>query len=94
MRAAPLWSSPAIATDANAQSVLIVDDDVDILAALAELLESQGYQVTMVTDARDFVQHLRSRCSYTRLFVQRSPRVAAGLRDFPDGSTFPSRRGR
>jgi CheY-like chemotaxis protein len=59
MHAAPRWSSPATTTDANAQSVLIVDDDLDILAALAELLESQGYAVTMVTDARAALSHLR-----------------------------------
>ena len=59
MRAAALWSSPATATDADAQSVLIVDDDPDILAALGELLESEGYEVTMVTDARAALSHLR-----------------------------------
>ena len=59
MRAAAPWSSPATTTDANAQSILIVDDDVDILAALAELLESQGYEVTMMTDARAALSHLR-----------------------------------
>jgi len=59
MPTAANWSSPATATDANAPSVLIVDDDPDILAALGELLESEGYQVTMVTDARAALSHLR-----------------------------------
>jgi CheY-like chemotaxis protein len=59
MQAGVLRSSPTTTTDAKGQSVLIVDDDLDILAALGELLESQGYDVTMVTDARAALSHLR-----------------------------------
>jgi CheY-like chemotaxis protein len=59
MPAAAFWTSAATATDVDAPSVLIVDDDLDILAALGELLESEGYQVTMVTDARAALSHLR-----------------------------------
>jgi CheY-like chemotaxis protein len=59
MHATALSNSPATTSGANAQSVLIVDDDLDILAALAELLESQGYEVTMVTDARAAMSFLR-----------------------------------
>ena len=59
MVAARFWTSPATTTDVDAPSVLIVDDDLDILAAQAEMLESKGYEVTMVTDARAALSHLR-----------------------------------
>src|SRR4051812_21904747 len=59
MVAGTFRTSPATTTDVDAPSVLIVDDDLDILAALAEMLESEGYQVTMVTDARAALSHLR-----------------------------------
>jgi CheY-like chemotaxis protein len=59
MVAARFWTSPATTTDVEAPSVLIVDDDLDILAAQAEMLESEGYEVTMVTDARAALSHLR-----------------------------------
>jgi CheY-like chemotaxis protein len=59
MVAARFWTSPATTTDVDAPSVLIVDDDLDILAAQAEMLESEGYEVTMVTDARAALSHLR-----------------------------------
>jgi CheY-like chemotaxis protein len=39
--------------------VLIVDDDLDILDALTDLLESEGYSVTTVTDGRAAMSHLR-----------------------------------
>jgi CheY-like chemotaxis protein len=41
------------------QSVLIVDDDLDILGALADLLESEGYHVTTVTDGQAALSYLR-----------------------------------
>jgi len=52
-------ASSATTTDVDAQSVLIVDDDLDILEALAELLECEGYRVTTVTDGRAALSHLR-----------------------------------
>jgi len=52
-------ASSATTTDVDAQSVLIVDDDLDILEALAELLECEGYRVTAVTDGRAALSHLR-----------------------------------
>jgi CheY-like chemotaxis protein len=59
MAAAALSSSPATAVDLDAQPVLIVDDDLDILEALAELLESEGYAVTTVTDGQAALSCLR-----------------------------------
>jgi CheY-like chemotaxis protein len=59
MTAAELWSAPANDADLDAPSVLIVDDDLDILTGLGELLEYEGYQVTTVTDGRAALSHLR-----------------------------------
>lgn len=59
MTAAELWGSPANETDLEAPTVLIVDDDVDILTGLGELLEDEGYQVTKVTDGEAALNHLR-----------------------------------
>ena len=59
MLAATFWTFSTTSSDVDAPSVLLVDDDLDILAALAELLESEGYKVTMLTDARAALSHLR-----------------------------------
>jgi CheY-like chemotaxis protein len=52
--------SASSGADLDAGSVLIVDDDVDILEALAELLESEGYAVTTVTDGQAALNRLRA----------------------------------
>jgi len=59
MEAAALGSSPTDEAVPDAQPVLIVDDDLDILEALTDLLESEGYNVTAVTDGRAALSHLR-----------------------------------
>jgi CheY-like chemotaxis protein len=41
--------------------VLIVDDDVDASAVLADLLEHEGYDVTCCPNGREALDHLRIR---------------------------------
>jgi CheY-like chemotaxis protein len=40
--------------------VLIVDDDLDIRVSLAELLEVQGYAVSVANSGQSALEHLRS----------------------------------
>ncbi len=44
----------------DAATVLIVDDDVSLLEALADLLELEGYRVATATDGRAALDQLRS----------------------------------
>ncbi|MDP1946577.1 MAG: response regulator [Nitrospirota bacterium] len=44
----------------NLQAVLIVDDDLDILTALHDLLEHEGFVVTAVSTCRDALTQVRT----------------------------------
>ena len=49
--------------------MLVVDDDPDILDALSEILEVEGYQVERARNGREALQRLeearRTSCSWT-----------------------------
>ena len=44
----------------KARKVLVVEDDVDIQEALAQILENEGYQVTSADNGLNAMTHLRS----------------------------------
>jgi CheY-like chemotaxis protein len=44
---------------AGNKTILIVDDDDDIRDTMAELLESEGYNVALAADGRQALDHLR-----------------------------------
>jgi CheY-like chemotaxis protein len=44
---------------ASADTVLVVDDDPEIRAALAELLETEGYEVVLAANGAAAMAHLR-----------------------------------
>src|SRR5262245_40011816 len=54
-----LWSSASDGAATDTHSVLIVDDDLDILEGLAELLEFEGYVVSTAFDGQAALNHLR-----------------------------------
>jgi two-component system response regulator MprA len=54
----PATASPIGATDLEPLTVLLVDDEQDVLRALSELLESEGYKVVTATDGRDALERL------------------------------------
>ncbi len=54
-----------MATAAPRRSVLVVEDDEDIRAAIAEILEGEGYDVAIAangSEAIDELQHIRRPC--------------------------------
>jgi CheY-like chemotaxis protein len=56
MAAAP---SQPVASAADDETVLIVDDDASVLDALGELLESEGYAVVTALNGREALERLR-----------------------------------
>lgn len=49
-------------------AVLVVDDDLDILAALHDLLEHEGYRVTCASTCHDALVHATG-CSYDAMLL-------------------------
>ncbi|NTX05978.1 response regulator transcription factor [Myxococcus sp. CA051A] len=47
-----------MASVAKHSSVLVVEDEDDIRAAIAEILESEGYDVTIATNGREAMEEL------------------------------------
>ncbi len=48
-----------VTTDPHSASILLVDDDREILKALTKVLEKEGYRVTACADARDALAEIR-----------------------------------
>jgi CheY-like chemotaxis protein len=48
----PNQDAPSRELERAARSVLVVDDDADVRAALSELLENEGYTVTLAANGR------------------------------------------
>ena len=44
----------------SAQTILLVEDDVGILATIADILVSEGYTVTTATNGREALEKLRN----------------------------------
>jgi DNA-binding response OmpR family regulator len=57
------------------RSVLVVDDDPDILSLLAELLGAQGFDVVPASDGIDALSYLYARCPAAVLIDLRMPRM-------------------
>jgi two-component system, chemotaxis family, chemotaxis protein CheY len=52
------WA-PSECSAAEAPTVLLVDDELDVVSALSELLEDEGYNVATATDGIDALNQLR-----------------------------------
>lgn len=52
-------TSPIGGADLEALTILLVDDDQDVLEAMRELLESEGHEVVTATDGRGALEHLQ-----------------------------------
>jgi CheY-like chemotaxis protein len=59
MHAQETAASAVKQSDLEAQTVLIVDDDQDIISGLAELIEDEGYAVATATDGQGALDQLR-----------------------------------
>ncbi|MFP2924530.1 response regulator [Pyxidicoccus sp. 3LG] len=84
-----------MATAAPRRTVLVVEDDEDIRAAIAEILEGEGYEVAIASngsEALDELQHLR-RPSLILLDlmmpVMNGHEFLARIRDTPRLNTVP-----
>lgn len=50
--------NPSVSTSAHRGNVLIVEDDEDIRAAMAELLESEGFEVSVASNGQEGLEVL------------------------------------
>ena len=84
-----------MATAAPRRSVLVVEDDEDIRAAIAEILEGEGYEVAIAangSEALDELEHMRRPCLILldlMMPVMNGHEFLARLRDTPRMQRVP-----
>jgi two-component system chemotaxis response regulator CheY len=56
-------------SNSTPEPVLLVEDDLDIRDILSEVLEREGYQVTMASSGREALQHLATDALLPRVIL-------------------------
>ena len=73
----------------NARSILIVDDDVDIRATLADFLEDEGYTVSAVANGREALAYLKENLSTSVVLLDLMMPVMDGFKFRVEQKTDP-----